>query len=68
MIHVCGDQISHIQSTCMMAKTGLTNRSYPYVKKSLKRQQVRIPINPAILAAIVAASATSFHSRKKKDN
>ena len=48
-----GDQISHIQS--MVAKRGLTNRanvSYLYVKKSFKTQHGRIPVAPAILAAI----------------
>ena len=55
MIHcIRGNQISHIQS--MVAKRGLTNQANahtPYMwKKSFKAQQGRIPIDPAILAAI----------------
>ena len=46
-------QISHTQS--VVAKRGRTNRANvhtPYVKKSFKTQHGRIPIDPAILAAI----------------
>ena len=57
MIHcIPGDQISHIQ--IMVAKSGLTNRANVHipigVKKSLwfNAQHGRIPIDPAILAAI----------------
>ena len=47
---ICGDQISHTQS--MVAKRGLTKRSYPFEKKLFKTQHGRNPIDPAILAAI----------------
>ena len=39
----------------MVAKRGLTNRangSYPYVKKLFKARRGRIPIDPAVWAAI----------------
>ena len=59
-----GDQISHIQST--VAKRGPHKpgkRSYPYVKTSFKAQHGRIPIDPAILAAI----EHRFIAPKKKE-
>ena len=43
------DQISHTQS--MVAKKS-GKRSCPYVKKLFETQHGRIPIDPAILAAI----------------
>ena len=44
------DQISHTQS--MVAKRTLTDRPNVHVKKSFKTPRGRIPIDPAILAAI----------------
>ena len=46
------DQISHTQS--MVAKRGYKSgkHSYPYVTKLFRTQHGRIPIDPAILAAI----------------
>ena len=51
-VHVYAE-IPHVQS--MVTKRGLTNRTNihnPYVKTSFKTQRGRIPIDPAILAAI----------------
>ena len=47
------DQICHTHS--MVAKRGRTNRAYVHIpkwKKSFKTQHSRIPMDPAILAAI----------------
>ena len=46
------DQMPHIQSMVAKRPHKSGKRSYPYVKKSFKTQHGRIPIDPAILAAI----------------
>ena len=63
VIHcICGDQISHTQS--MVNKRGLTNQAKINVKKSVKAQHSRIPINPAILTAI----GHRFTAQKREKN
>ena len=60
------DKISHITKRGKLGK-----RSYPYVKQSFKTQRSRLPIDPAILAAIghrFIAAPQKKEEKKEKEN